>query len=117
MAENLRDVPALSDLAAQDVLFPVTAPVGERGRHIIVLRGNVATESAVVKLSGKNVPLFQGPAQCYDSEKAAYDAIQRGDIKKGSVLVIRYEGPKGSPGMPEMLSPGAALVGANLGTI
>ena len=59
--------------------------------------------------------IFPGPAQCYDSEKEAYDAIQRHEVKKGSVLVIRYEGPKGSPGMPEMLSPGAALVGANLG--
>jgi hypothetical protein len=80
-----------------------------------VLKGNIATDSAVVKLSGKDVPIFRGPAQCYDSEKEAYDAIMRGDIRKGSVLIIRYEGPKGSPGMPEMLSPGAALVGRDLG--
>ncbi len=80
-----------------------------------MLKGNIATDSAVVKLSGKDVPVFRGPAQCYDSEQEAYDAIMRGDIRKGSVLVIRYEGPKGSPGMPEMLSPGAALVGRDLG--
>jgi len=68
-----------------------------------------------VKLSGKQLDKFTGPAQVYDSEMDSYNAIQAGEVKKGSVLVIRYEGPKGSPGMPEMLSPGAALVGANLG--
>lgn len=113
--ENLANVPRLSELPAQDVILSVQKPVSQSGRHIIVLKGNVSSESALLKLSGKDVPSFTGPAQCYDSEKEAYDAIQRHEVKKGSVLVIRYEGPKGSPGMPEMLSPGAALVGANLG--
>ena len=66
--------------------------------------------------SGKKIPIFRGPAKVYNREKDAFDAIMAGEIKKGDALVIRYEGPKGSPGMPEMLSPGAALVGAELGT-
>ena len=68
-----------------------------------------------MKLSGKDIPYFEGPAVVFDTEFAAYEAIVAGDIKAGDVLIIRYEGPKGSPGMPEMLSPGAALVGAGLG--
>jgi len=116
LAENLKDVPNLEDLKEkQDVVFPVSKPFSQAGNHITILQGNLATESAVVKLSGKQLDLFSGPAQVYDSEIDSYNAIQAGEIKKGSVLVIRYEGPKGSPGMPEMLSPGAALVGANLG--
>jgi len=80
-----------------------------------VIRGNLAPESAVLKLSGKQDVEFSGPARCFDDEDAAFSAIMSGSISKGDVLVIRYEGPKGSPGMPEMLSPGSALVGAGLG--
>jgi len=116
LAENLKDVPNLEDLKEkQEILFPVAKPFSPAGNHITILQGNLATESAVVKLSGKQLDLFTGPAQVYNSEIDSYNAIQAGEVKKGSVLVIRYEGPKGSPGMPEMLSPGAALVGANLG--
>merc|ERR1719223_2090852 len=81
----------------------------------MVIRGNLAPESAVVKLSGKQNVEHIGPCKCYDDEDLAFRAIMAGEIKKGDVLVIRNEGPKGSPGMPEMLSPGAALVGAGLG--
>jgi len=116
LAENLKDVPTLAELKGkQDVLYPVSQPFSPAGNHITILEGTLAPESAVVKLSGKQLDSFTGPAQVYDSELESYNAIQAGEVKKGSVLVIRYEGPKGSPGMPEMLSPGAALVGANLG--
>jgi len=115
LEENLKAVPNLEDLKGQEVLFSVAKPFSPPGNHITILQGNLATESAVVKLSGKQLDKFTGPAQVYDSEMDSYNAIQAGEVKKGSVLVIRYEGPKGSPGMPEMLSPGAALVGANLG--
>ena len=83
------------------------APVPQ-GNHITVLQGSLAPESALIKLGGKTLKHFEGPAQCYDGEQAAFEAIIRGEIRKGSALIIRYEGPRGSPGMPEMLSPGAA---------
>jgi dihydroxy-acid dehydratase len=97
------------------VVYPVSAPFAAAGNHIMMLSGNLASDSAVLKLSGKDMPAFTGPAVCFDSEQDAYYAIMDGKIKAGQVLVIRYEGPKGAPGMPEMLSPGAALVGAGLG--
>ena len=75
----------------------------------------MAEESAVLKLSGKIYDKFVGPAMCFDDEDDAFEAIVEGRVAKGTVMVIRYEGPKGAPGMPEMLSPGAALVGAGLG--
>ena len=75
----------------------------------------MAEESAVLKLSGKIYDKFVGPAMCFDDEDDAFEAIVEGRVAKGAVMVIRYEGPKGAPGMPEMLSPGAALVGAGLG--
>ena len=75
----------------------------------------MAEESAVLKLSGKIYDKFVGPAICFDDEDDAFEAIVEGRVAKGVVMVIRYEGPKGAPGMPEMLSPGAALVGAGLG--
>ena len=81
----------------------------------LILRGNMAEESAVLKLSGKIYEAFVGPAMCFDDEDDAFEAIVEGRVAKGVVMVIRYEGPKGAPGMPEMLSPGAALVGAGLG--
>uniref|UniRef100_A0A7S4BFP0 dihydroxy-acid dehydratase n=2 Tax=Chrysotila carterae TaxID=13221 RepID=A0A7S4BFP0_CHRCT len=117
VSQNLAEakVPTIAELGAQTVLLPVSAPVSPPGNHIIVLRGNIASESAVMKLSGKEVPFFEGPARCFDSEMDAFETIMAGKLEKGVVLVIRYEGPKGAPGMPEMLSPGAALVGQGLG--
>lgn len=115
VAENLADVAPVRARAAQEVLRPFADPLAPAGNHIVVLRGNLAPESAVVKLSGKQNLRHTGPARCFDAEDEAFQQIMAGNIKKGDVLVIRYEGPKGSPGMPEMLSPGAALVGAGLG--
>jgi dihydroxy-acid dehydratase len=115
VAENLAGVPSIAALGAQDVFFPLSHPFAPAGNHILVLRGNLAPESAIIKLSGKQNLEFVGPARCFDDEDAAFTAIMCGDIKKGDALIIRHEGPKGSPGMPEMLSPGAALVGAGLG--
>lgn len=116
VAENLMGVPSVAGLGRkQDVIFPVSAPLAPAGNHIIVVRGNLAPNSAVCKLSGKVDVELIGPARCYDDEDEAFEAIMAGKIRKGDVLIIRYEGPKGAPGMPEMLSPGAALVGAGLG--
>jgi len=117
VAENLELYPSLTDLTLRDqsVVRSVSDPFAEAGRHITVIKGSLAPESALLKLSGKKMDIFQGPAICFNGEQAAFRAIIQGKIKKGSVLIIRYEGPKGSPGMPEMLSPGAALIGAGLG--
>lgn len=116
VAENLASTPSIAELGGgQQVLFPVSSPLSPAGNHILVLSGNLAPESAVCKLSGKQNVELVGPARCYDDEDAAFEAIMAGEIVKGDVLVIRYEGPRGAPGMPEMLSPGAALVGAGLG--
>lgn len=115
MAENLQHVPGLSALGEQDIVFPVSSPLAPAGRHIVILKGNLAPESAVLKLSGKDIGPFLGPAVVFNGEEQAYQAIMNGKIKAGDVLVIRYEGPRGSPGMPEMLSPSGALVGAGLG--
>eukprot|EP00035_Acanthoeca_spectabilis_P037412 m.45094 g.45094 ORF g.45094 m.45094 type:complete len:605 (+) comp8601_c0_seq1:4468-6282(+) len=115
VAENLAGIPSLSERPAQEILYPVAKPVSPAGNHLLVLSGNMAPESAVLKLSGKVYDKFVGPAVCFDDEDLAFEAIVDGKVKKGCVLVIRYEGPKGAPGMPEMLSPGAALVGAGLG--
>jgi len=114
LSENLATYPSLSDIE-QAVLTPVKAPFSAPGNHITVLTGSLAPESAVIKLSGKLLKTFRGPAQCYNGEQAAFKAVIEGEVRKGSALVIRYEGPRGSPGMPEMLSPGAALIGAGLG--
>ena len=117
VAENLAAVPDLS--SEQDVIFPLDAPIAEAGNHLTVLKGNLALNGCVMKLSGKQLGggsgIFKGPAKCYDSEDTAFEAVQAGLIVPGDVLVIRYEGPKGGPGMREMLSPSAALVGAGLG--
>mmetsp|Transcript_96066 Transcript_96066/g.151304 ORF Transcript_96066/g.151304 Transcript_96066/m.151304 type:complete len:592 (-) Transcript_96066:67-1842(-) len=115
MAENLAGTPNVAALGDQDVLFPVARPLAPAGNHIVILNGNLAPESAVMKLSGKQNVELVGPARCFDDEDAAFTAIMSGEIKKGDALIIRYEGPKGAPGMPEMLSPSAALVGAGLG--
>jgi dihydroxy-acid dehydratase len=115
VAENLANTSSIASLGANDVLFPLSRPLSPAGNHILVLRGNLAPESAIVKLSGKQNIRHEGPAKCFDDEDLAFKAIMAGEIHKGDTLVIRFEGPKGSPGMPEMLSPGAALVGAGLG--
>lgn len=114
VAENLAQTPRLAALGDQKVLRTVTSPLSDAGNHIVVLRGTLA-ESCVMKLSGKKDVTFKGPARCFDHEDDAFAAIMRKEIVKGDALVIRYEGPRGSPGMPEMLSPGAALVGQGLG--
>ena len=97
------------------LLYSTKKPLSKKGNHLTVLRGSLATESAILKLSGKDLRSFEGPARVFDDEFSAFEAVTQGVINKGEVLVIRNEGPKGSPGMPEMLSPGAALVGAGLG--
>ncbi|MHB8562885.1 MAG: dihydroxy-acid dehydratase [Acidiferrobacteraceae bacterium] len=112
LAENLMEVPGLSE--GQDVVRPVERPIQKTG-HIRILRGNLAPGGAVAKVTGKEGLSFRGPARVYDSEEDMLRALERGEIRKGDVIVIRYEGPKGGPGMPEMLTPTSALVGAGLG--
>jgi len=98
----------------QDVLRPIEKPIKESG-HIQILRGNLAPGGAVAKITGKEGLRFKGPARVYDSEELMLAALERKEIKKGDVIVIRYEGPKGGPGMPEMLTPTSAIMGAGLG--
>ena len=112
IAENLKDVPDLKP--GQDVLRPIEKPIKESG-HIQILRGNLAPGGAVAKITGKEGLRFKGPARVYDSEELMLAALERKEIKKGDVIVIRYEGPKGGPGMPEMLTPTSAIMGAGLG--
>merc|ERR1712050_616276 len=99
VAENLKDVPLVSELKdkTQQVLYSVANPYKPAGNHILVLHGNLASESAICKLSGKENIYHKGPAKCYDEENDAYEAIVSGKVKKGDVVVVRYEGPKGSP--------------------
>jgi dihydroxy-acid dehydratase len=112
LAENLA---ALPDLAAgQSVIRPLADPIKDTG-HIQILRGSLAPEGAVAKITGKEGLSFSGPAQVFDSEEDMIAAAERGGIRAGSVIVIRYEGPRGGPGMPEMLLPTALLMGAGLG--
>ena len=112
LAENLADVPPLT--AGQQVIQSIEHPVLPRG-HIRILRGNLAPDGAVAKITGKEGERFEGVANVYDSEEAMLAGLEAGDIAKGSVVVIRYEGPKGGPGMPEMLTPTSAIMGAGLG--
>lgn len=111
--ENLESVPDLPK--DQDVIYSVDEPLAQPGHHIRILHGNLAKEGAVIKLSGKGIKKHSGSSRVFDSEEEALDAILTGKIKKGDVIVIRYEGPKGGPGMREMLSPSSALAGAGLG--
>ncbi len=113
VAENLADAPPIP--AGQDIFATPARPYAPPGRHITVLRGNLAPEGAVLKLSGKALDHHTGPARVFDREEDALEAILSGKIRKGDVIVIRNEGPKGGPGMREMLSPSAALMGAGLG--
>ncbi|MFP5350764.1 MAG: dihydroxy-acid dehydratase [Gammaproteobacteria bacterium] len=112
LAENLRDVPGLAP--GQDVVRTLREPIKASG-HIRILRGNLAPGGAVAKITGKEGLVFSGPARVYDAEEEMLAALERGEIKKGDVVVIRYEGPKGGPGMPEMLTPTSAIMGAGLG--
>ena len=112
LAENLLDVADLSE--GQDVIKPLENPIKISG-HLRMLYGNLAEEGSVAKITGKEGLRFQGQAKVFDGEYAANDGIRDGKVKKGDVVVIRYEGPKGGPGMPEMLKPTAAIMGAGLG--
>ncbi|MEK7711539.1 MAG: dihydroxy-acid dehydratase, partial [Pseudomonadota bacterium] len=112
IAENLKELPALK--AGQDVFLPIEKPIKASG-HIQILKGNLAPGGAVAKITGKEGLRFVGPARVYDSEEEMLHALERNEIKKGDVVVIRYEGPKGGPGMPEMLTPTSAIMGAGLG--
>jgi len=112
LAENLKDAPSLE--AGQDVIYPVNQPIKDSG-HIRILKGNLAPEGSVAKITGKEGLQFKGPARVFEGEYAANDGIRNGEVQPGEVVVIRYEGPKGGPGMPEMLKPTAAIMGAGLG--
>ncbi len=112
LAQNLEAVSELSP--GQDIIRPLDNPIKPSG-HIQILRGNLAPEGAVAKITGKEGERFEGPAKVYDSEEAMLTALEREEILKGDVIIIRYEGPKGGPGMPEMLTPTSAIVGAGLG--
>lgn len=112
VAANLADVPNLA--AGQEIIHPLDKPIKPTG-HIHILRGNLAPEGAVAKITGKEGERFSGPARVYDSEEAMLAGLEAGAIQKGDVIVIRYEGPKGGPGMPEMLTPTSAIMGAGLG--
>ncbi|MGH9682963.1 MAG: dihydroxy-acid dehydratase [Candidatus Acidiferrales bacterium] len=113
VAETLVGIPETPP-ASQDVILPFHNPVAPHG-HLIILRGNLASEGAVAKTSGINCTRFTGPASVFDSEEESLQAILSGRIKPGCVVVIRYEGPKGGPGMREMLAPTSAIIGAGLG--
>ena len=112
IAENLAEVPALAE--DQKNIKPMTAPVKKTG-HLQILYGNLALEGSVAKITGKEGLLFSGPARVFEKEQDANDAIVAGKIQEGQVIVIRYSGPKGGPGMPEMLKPTSAIMGAGLG--
>ena len=112
LAENLKDYPALTK--EQNILHSIDSPIKESG-HIRILKGNLAKDGAVAKITGKEGVFFRGRARVFNSEVEANNGIKKGEVKKGEVVVIRYEGPKGGPGMPEMLKPTAAIMGAGLG--
>ncbi|MDX2457955.1 MAG: dihydroxy-acid dehydratase [Gammaproteobacteria bacterium] len=112
VAENLQDLPGLQ--AGQDVFHDLSDPIKETG-HIQILKGNLAPGGSVAKITGKEGLQFRGPAKVFDSEEDMLKALENSRINKGDVVVIRYEGPKGGPGMPEMLTPTSAIMGAGLG--
>jgi dihydroxy-acid dehydratase len=113
IAEVLKDVPD-QPRADQDVIRPITNPMYKQG-HLAILKGNLSPEGAVAKITGLKNPVITGPARVFDDEQSALQAILDGKIKAGDVMVLRYLGPKGGPGMPEMLAPTGALIGAGLG--
>ena len=113
IAETLADVPN-EPSPDQDVVRPWDAPLYAQG-HLAILKGNLSEEGAVAKISGVKVPHLTGPARVFESEEESLAAILDGKINAGDILVIRYEGPKGGPGMREMLAPTSAIIGAGLG--
>ncbi len=113
MAEELKDIPA-EPRKDQDVIRPFGAPIYKQG-HLAILKGNLATEGCVAKITGLKNPSITGPARVFDSEPDCMKAIMARKIKAGDIVVIRYEGPKGGPGMQEMLAPTSALIGQGLG--
>ena len=113
VAEVLADIPAEPRID-QDVIRPWNNPMYAQG-HLAILKGNLATEGAVAKITGVKKPVITGPARVFESEESCLDAILAGKIKAGDVIIIRYEGPKGGPGMREMLAPTSAIIGAGLG--
>ena len=112
LAENITELPGLSD--GQQIVMPVEQAIKETA-HIQILRGNLAPDGAVAKITGKEGLRFEGTARVFDAEEDMLHALEDGKIQKGDVVVIRYEGPKGGPGMPEMLTPTSAIMGAGLG--
>ncbi len=112
LAENLQDLPDLQE--GQTIVRTVEKPIKATG-HIQILKGNLAPEGAVAKITGKEGLVFSGSAHVFDSEEEMLAALERKEIKKRDVIIIRYEGPKGGPGMPEMLTPTSAIMGAGLG--
>jgi dihydroxy-acid dehydratase len=113
LAENVADLPGLTE--GQKIIFPLKAPIKESG-HIRILYGNLAPQGAVAKITGKEGLSFTGDAIVFDTEEACMAAIGEGKIRKGHVVVLRYKGPKGGPGMPEMLKATSAVMGAGLGS-
>jgi dihydroxy-acid dehydratase len=112
VAENLDQLPGLTE--GQDVFMPISKPIKQTA-HIQILKGNLAPGGSVAKITGKEGLKFSGPARVYDCEEDMLSGLEQGEIQKGEVVVIRYEGPKGGPGMPEMLTPTSAIMGAGLG--
>lgn len=112
IAENLADVPSLTP--GQEIIRPIDNPIKPEG-HLVILRGSLAPDGAVAKITGKEGLKFSGPARVYDAEEDMLAGLEKGEIQKGDVIIIRYEGPKGGPGMPEMLTPTSAIMGAGLG--
>ncbi|CAN5407325.1 dihydroxy-acid dehydratase [soil metagenome] len=113
IAENLADVPDL-DFDSQKIIFPISNPIKSTG-HLQILFGNLAVKGSVAKISGKEGELFEGPARVFNGEFELINGINSGKIKPGDVVVITHVGPKGAPGMPEMLKPTSAIIGAGLG--
>jgi len=113
IAENLKNVPAI-DFENQDIIFPIEKPIKKTG-HLQILYGNLAEKGSVAKITGKEGERFKGPARVFNGEFELTAGVQSGKIKEGDVVVIRYVGPKGAPGMPEMLKPTSLIMGAGLG--
>jgi dihydroxy-acid dehydratase len=113
VSENLKDVPDL-EFIKQGVIKPIESPIKATG-HLQILYGNLAKGGSVAKITGKEGERFEGPARVFDGEFELIAGIQNGRVKAGDVVVIRQVGPKGAPGMPEMLKPTSALIGAGLG--
>jgi len=112
LEENLKDLEGLKE--GQQIIHPVETPIKKSG-HIRIMRGNLCPDGAVAKITGKEGLTFKGPARCYNSEEEMLVGLEKKQIAKGDVVIIRYEGPKGGPGMPEMLTPTSAIMGAGLG--